>query len=293
MPNKQPTSHDSLSEFVAGLSADERAHLLILLTQNEEAVGHQQLSEGDEHGMQAGDGHAPRLGEDAEGERGGPGSGDDLTQDGAGNGDETPSKAARGDDDESDDFYNDMEGEEDLIAARATRRMKARRHAPVEKAQLSAVLKFALFAAVACGMIAAIWLAGISNQQQSAETASMTQQNSASAIAERLAQLHNQVERSPNDTDARLELGALLYDTGDVMGAQEQWKAVTDIDPEQYKAWYFLGFTYMMSETPDEAAAVQAWQKVIELAPESAEAQTVAEHMSQLETTENSSTVGE
>lgn len=95
----------------------------------------------------------------------------------------------------------------------------------------------------------------------------------------RLAELTAQVEREPSHIDARLELGVLLMGSGDVAGAEEQWLAATQLDPERIEPWYNLGFLYLSQQPADTASARDAWQRVLEIDPDFPEADIIRNHM--------------
>lgn len=97
----------------------------------------------------------------------------------------------------------------------------------------------------------------------------------------RMAELTAQVQQDPSDVDARLELGVLLMGSGDVAGAEEQWVAVTELDPERTESWYNLGFLYLSQQPPDNAKAREAWQKVLEIDPDYPQAEVIKNHMPQ------------
>jgi len=99
----------------------------------------------------------------------------------------------------------------------------------------------------------------------------------------RIMQLQDQIAADPNDTDARLELGVLLFqDAQDLEGARAQWVAVTQIDPTNENAWYDLGFYYLSIDPPDCVGAGQAWNTVMQLDPSGDNASTIMGHMSDL-----------
>ncbi len=99
---------------------------------------------------------------------------------------------------------------------------------------------------------------------------------------QRKAELQATLAKDPNNTDAHLELGVILFNENDLDGAHTQWDAVTKLDPTSVEAWYDLGFYYLSIEPADNAAAQAAWQKVVELDPTSELAQTASAHMGAL-----------
>jgi cytochrome c-type biogenesis protein CcmH/NrfG len=82
---------------------------------------------------------------------------------------------------------------------------------------------------------------------------------------------------------ARLALGASLFNLGDAADAERHWLRVVAIEPKNVEAFYDLGFLYLSKNPPDMARAKQMWRKVIEIAPDSAVAKTVATHLKGLE----------
>ena len=115
-----------------------------------------------------------------------------------------------------------------------------------------------------------------SSDMQPADTASVDPQV-------RIMQLQDQIAANPNDTDARLELGVLLFqDANDLDGARDQWLAVTQIDPTNENAWYDLGFYYLSLDPPDCVSAGDVWNTVMELDPSGDNASNIMNHMSGL-----------
>jgi len=84
------------------------------------------------------------------------------------------------------------------------------------------------------------------------------------------------------DTDSRLILGVYQFNDSDLAGAEKQWLEVVRLDPEKVEAYYDLGFLYLAKDPPETDKTEQAWQRVINIAPDSAVAQTVASHLSAL-----------
>lgn len=83
----------------------------------------------------------------------------------------------------------------------------------------------------------------------------------------------------PDNTDVLLAYGVDLFNLQDTAGAIAQWTRVTQLKPKDAEAWYNLGFAYLQAEPPDAAMSDAAWQKVIELAPDSDLAKTVRNHL--------------
>lgn len=98
----------------------------------------------------------------------------------------------------------------------------------------------------------------------------------------RIQELYATLEDDPEDNRARLELGVLLMSQRDIDGAEEQWLAALDNDPELIEAHYNLGFLYLSKEPPQEDLAVESWERVVELEPDSDLAQNVEMHLNAL-----------
>lgn len=87
----------------------------------------------------------------------------------------------------------------------------------------------------------------------------------------------------PKNVTALLALGAVQFNVGNSADAEEQWRAVLAIDAGNVDAHYYLGFMYFYQDPPDVANVKLEWGKVIELAPNSDFANTVAAHLASLE----------
>ena len=91
------------------------------------------------------------------------------------------------------------------------------------------------------------------------------------------------VALQPKNLKAHLALGAAQFNLGNVAEAERQWKQVVAADPRNVEAYYDLGFLYLSKKPSDTAAARAAWSKVVEIAPNSAVAKTIATHMKGLD----------
>ncbi len=87
----------------------------------------------------------------------------------------------------------------------------------------------------------------------------------------------------PKNLTARLALGAALFNLGKPDDAEKQWRQVLEIDPDNLEAHYDLGFMYLSRNPPDTANVKAEWSRVIEIAPDSDVAKTVATHLQSLE----------
>ena len=88
----------------------------------------------------------------------------------------------------------------------------------------------------------------------------------------------------PKNITALLGLGAATFNQGNAVEAEEHWLAVLDIDPYNLEAHYDLGFMYFSQNPPDIERTTAEWNSVIEIAPESDIAKTVATHLDTLQT---------
>ena len=103
---------------------------------------------------------------------------------------------------------------------------------------------------------------------------------------DRAAEYHQKLLAvSPEDMDARLTLGVALFNTGDTLGAEEQWLRAVEIDPKSPHPHYNLGFLYLSKTPPDMAKVESEWRRVIELAPDSELAGTASAHLERLAAT--------
>lgn len=91
----------------------------------------------------------------------------------------------------------------------------------------------------------------------------------------------------PNNVTAHLALGAAAYNLGNSADAEVHWRKVIEINPADIdalaEAHYDLGFMYFSADPPDVERTIAEWRKVIEIAPDSEIAQTVATHLQTLE----------
>ncbi len=87
----------------------------------------------------------------------------------------------------------------------------------------------------------------------------------------------------PRNVTARLALGAALFNLGKAPDAEKQWRQVLTVDPKNVEAHYDLGFLYLSQNPPDVVNVRAEWNKVIEIAPDSDVAKTVATHLRSLE----------
>lgn len=88
----------------------------------------------------------------------------------------------------------------------------------------------------------------------------------------------------PKNVTALLGLGAATFNQGNAIEAEQHWRAVLDIDPYNLEAHYDLGFLYFSQNPPDIERTTIEWNSVIEIAPDSEIAKTVAAHLDTLQT---------
>jgi tetratricopeptide (TPR) repeat protein len=90
-----------------------------------------------------------------------------------------------------------------------------------------------------------------------------------------------------DNVTAHLALGAAQYNLGNSADAESHWRRVIEINPADtdalVEAHYDLGFMYFSADPPDIDKTIVEWQTVIDLAPDSDIAQTVATHLETLE----------
>lgn len=123
-------------------------------------------------------------------------------------------------------------------------------------------------------MVFAVHQAGLPAQPPSSHPSVASRPDTSARIAE----LESALKANPDDLDANLELGVLVFNNGEVSRAEQLWTKVTTLDANNPQAWFNLGFVHLSKEPPDEAAARQAWQKVAEVAPDSDLARTARTH---------------
>jgi len=83
----------------------------------------------------------------------------------------------------------------------------------------------------------------------------------------------------PDDIDARLALGVALFNQGELDAAEVQWLRAAELDPSAPEPHYNLGFLYVASDPPRMDEAQAHWDTVVELAPDSDMAKSIATHM--------------
>ena len=241
-----------------------------------------------------------------------------------------PSELQDQEEDESEDFYNDMEGEDDILqlkrtpgsqraraAAKPGRQARGKR-APAKIAaastasaageksalagasgdsggasraarkgfsNLSLGARIALVAILIAGVIGGVKLAGQGSSDNTAvgSAPSIGTEQVSGDVAARMAELTAAIEKNPNAVEERLELGVLYFNDRHIAQAQELWLKVAELAPDNVSVWYNLGFSYLSMDPAQMDAAKGAWQRVVELDPDSQMALTVSMHLQGLD----------
>jgi Flp pilus assembly protein TadD len=95
-----------------------------------------------------------------------------------------------------------------------------------------------------------------------------------------LRYLREAVSQDPNNTDANLELGRALFETGDVTGAIQSTEHVLEISPKHADALYNLGAIYGNLSQDDRAR--EYWEKAAAVAPDSDGGRRAKENLQKL-----------
>ncbi len=86
----------------------------------------------------------------------------------------------------------------------------------------------------------------------------------------------------PDDVDALLSSGVYRFNTGDIAGAEQRWTEVTKIAPDKPEGYYNLGFVHMAKQPADTVKAKAAWEKLLEVAPDSELTKTASQHIDRM-----------
>jgi len=89
------------------------------------------------------------------------------------------------------------------------------------------------------------------------------------------------IDAEPDDGEARLELGRVLYESGNVQGAIDRTLQVLELDPRNVGALYNLGAIY--GNLLDEPHAREYWKRAVAIDPNSESGRLAARGLSQLE----------
>lgn len=189
--------------------------------------------------------------------------------------------------DESEDFYAGLENDDDILhrKVKVPAASGPRTTSPSGGGRVF-TMRFALVVALLAGILGGVWYAA--RPTTSAPTTATPTLGTGTApteadVAVRIAELEARVAEDGNDVDARLELGVLYFNQGQTDAAKAQWLTVTELAPDNATAWYNLGFYYLTIQPADMAAAKAAWQRVIDIDPESEMARTASMHLAGLE----------
>lgn len=219
--------------------------------------------------------------------------------------------------DEDQDFYEGFEGDDDLFDRSSGSRKKKNAkkqgatdtpttedpdddasQAKPEKvtyATLPRGVKIGIVLALIVGVITGIYVAGGSGNSGTLADAELpeghpdiSQMGSSDTSVmgtgevEGLAELVALVQREPENLDARIDLGVVYFNAGEIEEAGNQWQAVLDADPDNIPALYSMGFYYLSLDPPDESGARETWSRVVELDPDSEEAANATSHLQSL-----------
>ncbi len=77
------------------------------------------------------------------------------------------------------------------------------------------------------------------------------------------------LEITPEDAGVRSDLASSFLYQGMIRLARNEYRAAIETDPKLTDAYFNLGISYSHSSPQDIGAAIDAWQRVIELEPES------------------------
>lgn len=80
-----------------------------------------------------------------------------------------------------------------------------------------------------------------------------------------------------DDEKGLVALGATSFNLGDLAKAEQLWTRAAELYPNNPEVFYDLGFLYMTTQRMDEMQV--AWDKVVEIAPDSEFAKTVQSHV--------------
>jgi tetratricopeptide (TPR) repeat protein len=85
--------------------------------------------------------------------------------------------------------------------------------------------------------------------------------------ADAISYLKRLVKVDSGNVEARLELGRLLYESGDVQGSMQDTSKILETDPKQVDALYNLGAIYANLNQLDQARSY--WNRAVASAPAS------------------------
>ena len=91
------------------------------------------------------------------------------------------------------------------------------------------------------------------------------------------------LEVDPENAYALIALGACRFNLDDLAAAERHWKAAIAVDPRSQEAWYDLGYLHASQAPPDADAAREAWERVLEIDPDTELATAAREGLATLE----------
>jgi len=94
-----------------------------------------------------------------------------------------------------------------------------------------------------------------------------------------IAWLTKLVELDPKQIQAITDIGTANFNLGRPDDAKTWWLRALTVDPNDVQSHYNMGFAYANAEPRDLAAAVNEWETVVRLAPESDLGQTAKVHV--------------
>lgn len=106
----------------------------------------------------------------------------------------------------------------------------------------------------------------------------------AALYQEAIPLLQQVLDQDPDHLEALLGMGAAEYGASRYDDAEKRWLRITELDPTRQEPWYSLGFLYMARTPADPERARQAWNKVVEIDPNSELAKEVSVHLGKLAT---------
>lgn len=108
---------------------------------------------------------------------------------------------------------------------------------------------------------------------------------------ESITWLERALQVKPDDVWSMLDIGTANFNLGDREKARETWLKALAIDPNNAQTHWNLSFYYASKQPPDIDAAMQEWQKVLQLAPPGDELAKLAQtHIDQYKSRVGSST---
>ncbi len=183
--------------------------------------------------------------------------------------------------DNAHDGYDDEllnEADDDIVASRP----RATKATPSPRG--GAGLPWVLVAVLIGVILGMIWMIDRQDSGDAAAdpTASASQTVTEQDLEVERAKLEAVVAEEPDNADAHASLGVILFNLGEDELARQHYETAISLNPDQLRAWYGLGFYYLYQSEPDFTKAQAAWQRVLEIAPDSEEGRMVADHLSAL-----------